>query len=88
MTDVLNAVCSNDRAAPTYTNPKILELAPPQSVTATRLDQLVYSPNCYIKIFQTQLFTRSENRTPNCSLEVKVQRATIVDRLVVGVDVE
>ena len=44
---------SNDRAAHTDTNPKNLELAPPQSVTATRLDQLVYSPNYYIQIFQT-----------------------------------
>ena len=58
MTDGLNAVRSNDRAAPTDTN---LELAPPQSVTATRLDQLVYSPNYYIQIFQTQLFARSED---------------------------
>ena len=64
MTDGLNAVwscCSTD------TNPKNLELAPPQSVRATRLYQLVYSPKCYIKIFQ--------DRTPNRSLEVKVQRA-------------
>ena len=45
----------NYRAAPTATNPKNLELASPQSVTATRLDQLVYSPNCYI---QTHLFPR------------------------------
>ena len=48
MTYGLNAVWSNDRAAPTDTNPRNLELAPPQSVTATRLDQLVYSPNYYI----------------------------------------
>ena len=54
MTDGLNAVWSNDRAAHTHTNPKNLELAPPQSITATRLDQLVYSPNYYIQIFQTQ----------------------------------
>ena len=40
-------------AAHTDTNPKNLELAPPQSVTATRLDQLVYSPNYYIQIFRT-----------------------------------
>ena len=46
---------------PTDTNPKNLELAPPQSVTATRLDQLVYSPNYYIQIFQTQPFTHSED---------------------------
>ena len=54
MTDGLNAVWSNDRAAHTDTNPNNLELAPPQSITATRLDQLVYSPNYYIQIFQTQ----------------------------------
>ena len=75
MTDGLNAVWSNDRAAPTDTNPKNLELAPHQSVTATRLDQLVYSPNYYIQIFQTQPFARSEDWTLNRSLEVKVQRA-------------
>ena len=69
MTDGLNIILSNDCASPTDTNPKNLELAPPQSVTATRLDQLVYSPNCYIQIFQTQLFTRSEDRTPNHSLK-------------------
>ena len=40
---------------PTDTNPKNLELAPPQSVTATRLDQLVYSPNYYIQIFRLNL---------------------------------
>ena len=65
MTDGLNAVWSNDCAAPTDTNPKNLELAPPQSVTATRLDQLVYSPNYYIQIFQTLLFARSEDWTLN-----------------------
>ena len=75
MTDGLNAVWSNDRAAPTDTNPKNLELAPPQSITATRLDQLVYSPNYYIQIFQTQPFARSEDWTLHRSLEVKVQRA-------------
>ena len=55
MTDGLNSVGSNDRAAPTDTNPKNLELAAPQSVTATRLDQLVYSPNYYIQIFRLNL---------------------------------
>ena len=75
MTDGLNAVWSNDRAAPTDNNPKNIELTPPQSVTATRLDQLVYSPNCYIQIFRLNFFARSEDRTPNRSLEVKVQRA-------------
>ena len=44
-----------DCAAPTDTNPKNLELAPPQSVTATRLDQLVYIPNYYIQIFRLNL---------------------------------
>ena len=37
------------------TDPRNLELAPPQSVTATRLDQLVYSPNYYIQIFRLNL---------------------------------
>ena len=46
---------SNDYAAPTDPNPKNLELAPPQSVMATRLDQLVYSPNYYIQIFRLNL---------------------------------
>ena len=45
MTDGLHAVWSNDRAAHTDTNPKNLELASIQSVTATRLDQLINSPN-------------------------------------------
>ena len=74
MTDGLNAVLPNDRAAPTDTNPKNLELASLQSVTAIRLDQLVYSPNCYIQIFQTQLFLRNgSNPQP---FEVKVQCTT------------
>ena len=55
MTDGLNAVWSNDRAAPTDTNHKNLELAPPQSVTATRLDQLLHSPKCYIQIFKLNI---------------------------------
>ena len=63
MTDGLNAVWSNDRAAPTDTNPKNLELAPPQSITVTRLDQLVYSPNYYIQIFRLNLFACSEDWT-------------------------
>ena len=76
MTDGLNAVWSNDRAAPTDTNPKNLELAPPQSVTATRLDQLVHSPNYYIQIFQTQPFARSEDWTLNLhARSYQVQRA-------------
>ena len=32
---------------PTYINPKNLEIIFTQSMTATSLDQLVYSPNCY-----------------------------------------
>ena len=55
MTDSLNAVSSNDRAVLTDTNPKNLELALPQSATATRLDQLVYSTNYYIQIFRLDL---------------------------------
>ena len=50
---------------PTYTNPKNLELAAPQSVTATGLDQLVYNPNCYIKNFR-------RNPPPPPQWEVKV----------------
>ena len=63
MTDGLNAVWSNDRAAHTDTNSKNLELAPPQSITATRLDQLVYSPNYYIQISRLKIIARSEKRT-------------------------
>ena len=44
MTDGLNAIWSNDRAASTDTIPQNLELGFPQSVTDTRLDQLVYCP--------------------------------------------
>ena len=39
MTDGLNVVWSNDRAAPTDTTPKNLELASPKVVMASRLDQ-------------------------------------------------
>ena len=52
MADGLNSVLYNDRASPTDTNPKNLELSFPPTVTATRLDQLVYSPNCYVQIFR------------------------------------
>ena len=55
MTDGPNAVRSNYRASPTDTNPKNLELAPPKSIMATRLDQLAYSPNYYIQIFRLNL---------------------------------
>ena len=48
-------------------NPNNLELAPPQSVTVTRLYQLVHSPNCYIHIFRL-------NFLPGVRLEP--QRAT------------
>ena len=58
MTDGLNDFWSNDRAAPTDTNPKNIELASPQSVTATWLDQLVYCPNCYIEIFRLIFFPK------------------------------
>ena len=56
MTDGLNAVLSNDRAASTDTNRKILDLAYHRSVTATRLEQLLYSTNCYIQIFRINFF--------------------------------
>ena len=78
MTDGLNAVLSNDRAAHTNTNPKNLELAPHQSITATRLDQLVYSPNCYIQIFRLN-FLPTVRIEPQ-PLEVKVQCAIDVSR--------
>ena len=67
MTDGLNAVWSNERAAHTDTNPKNLELAPPQSITATRLDQLVYSPNITFRFSKLKTFARSEARTLNCT---------------------
>ena len=56
---------------PTDTNPKNLELAPPQSVTTTRLDQLVYSPNCYIQIFRLNTLSavRIEPSTARCKLK-------------------
>ena len=61
LTDYFDDRRSQCRAAPTDTNPKNFELARPQSVTATRLDQLVYSPNYYIQIFRLNLFARSED---------------------------
>ena len=67
MTDGLKVVWSNDRAAPTDTNPKNLELAPPQSVRATRLDQLVYY---YIQIFRL-------NRLPAVRIEPSTARSKL-----------
>ena len=61
MTNGLNVVRSNDCAAHTDTNHKNLELAPPQSITATRLNQLVYSPSYYIQIVRLNIFARSED---------------------------
>ena len=46
MIDGLNDILSHDHASPTDTNPKNLDLASSQPVTDTRLDQLVYNPNC------------------------------------------
>ena len=95
MTDGLNAVWSNDRAAHTDTNPKNLELAP-QSITANRLDQLVYSPNYYIQIFRLNLlpavriepsYARSKlksNALTNCAMGaifIKVVRPWIRNAL-------
>ena len=74
MTDGLNSVLSNDLAAPTDTNSKNLKLASPQSVTATRLDQLVYSPNWYIQIVILN-FSPAVGSNPQ-PFEVKVQHAT------------
>ena len=82
MTDAINANWANDHAAPTDTN---LELASSQSVTATRLDQLVYSQNCYIQIFWLN-FSRTGDRTRNRSklksnaLEIALSSYTILDR--------
>ena len=64
---------SNGRAAPTVTNPNNLELSSPQSVTDTRLDQLVYSPNCYIQIFTQLLYAVG---IEPATVRSKVQRAT------------
>ena len=71
MTDGLHAVRYNDRAAPTDTNPNNIELALPQSVTATRLDQLVYSLNYYIQIFRLNLLpaVRIEPSTAHSKLK-------------------
>ena len=76
MTDGLNAVWSNVRAAPTDTNPKNLELAPPQSITATRLDQSVYSPNCYIKIFHSTFFPAVRIEPPTARSKLKSNALT------------
>ena len=53
-------------ALPPHTLIPNLEFASPLFVTATRLDQLVYSPNCYIK-FSDSTFARSGDRTRNRS---------------------
>ena len=64
---------SNDCAVPTDTNPKNLELTPLQSIIdmghQVRPVSLYYyyNQNCYIQIFQTTFFTRSEDQTPNHS---------------------
>ena len=75
MTDGLNAVWSNDRTSPTYTNPKNLELAttppPTQSVTVTRLDKLVYSPNCYIDIFHSTFLPAVRIEHPTARSKLK-----------------
>ena len=62
---------SNDCAAPTDTNLKNLEVAPPQSITDTRLDQFVYSPNYYIQIFRLKLLpaVRIESSTARSKLK-------------------
>ena len=67
MTDGLNSVSYSDRAAITDTNHNKLDLAFPQFFTATRLDQLVYRPNCYIQTFILNFFPRSGDWTSNSS---------------------
>ena len=59
---------------PPDTNPKNLELAPSQSIMATRLDQLVYSPNYYIQIFRLNLWpaVRIEPSTARSKLKSNV----------------
>ena len=57
MTDGLNAVWSNDRAAPTDTNPKNLELAPPQSLQDIKFTHTSSSAtNKYIQPYQHKVF--------------------------------
>ena len=58
----------------TDTNPKNLKLPLPQSVTATRLDQLVYSLNSYIRFFRLN-FLPAVRIEPQL-FKVKVQHAT------------
>ena len=77
MTDGLNAVWSNDCAALTDTNLKNVELAPPQSITATRLDPLVYSPNYYIHIFRRNLL--SAVRIEPSTARSKLKSNTLTD---------
>ena len=50
---------------------KNLQLAPPQSITATRLDQLVYGPNYYIQIFSDSTFLPA----------VRIERSTARSKL-------
>ena len=66
----------NDRAVPTDTNPKNLELAPPQSITDTRLDQLVYSPNYYIQIFRLNLLSTVRIEPSTAGSKVKSNALT------------
>ena len=74
MTDGLNAVLSKNCAAPTDTNHKNLELASPQFALAIRIDQVVYSRNCYIQIFRHNVFPQwGSNPQP---VEFKVQCST------------
>ena len=49
----------NDRAAPTDTNPKNLELASSQSVTASGLAQLAYSPELSHSFFFSKIYFAS-----------------------------
>ena len=56
MTDDLNDVRSNDRAAPTDANPKNLELAPPQSDSTFLPAVRIEPPTARWKLFQPVLF--------------------------------
>ena len=67
-TDLIMTNNNNNIVLPhTDTNPKNISLTTPQSITASRLDPLVYSPKCYNQILRLQ-FSRSGARTRNCQV--------------------
>ena len=82
MTDGLKAIRSNDHTAPTDTSPKNPELAPSQSVTATRLDihtshtRTPTAPHVTIQTENTTSIT-SLTHTYNILQHSKAQKPTI-----------